>query len=245
MAFQWLRKAVQLISDLVNINDLKVYLSMPDAGKGRDLAASFGRDFLEYLEGAGEEELAVSVSAEIEKNEFLDWSFLEPLPDKAFVGFYRNVPPSIGNDPHSPSYLHMSYVDDVNNEWLIHGTNDATAIESKGFTRGAWDYTTLGLTRHFVESVKSGGFNFALFATAFDEETILGYGKEAVVFRASGIQVFHYGDNQPQVIFVGNTAHSINGIYRSSYGDYYTTIDGEEFSGSMGECANWIIKNST
>jgi hypothetical protein len=35
------------------------------------------------------------------------------------------------------------------------------------------------------------------------------YGNEAVIFRASGIRTEHYGDEEPQVIFYGNTARDI------------------------------------
>lgn len=239
-----LHKAIQLVADLTDLDSLKSYLTLSDADKGRDLAANFGQDFLEYLESAGEEELAAAAQAEIEKNEFLDWPFLEGLPDKVFVEFLQNLPAGILEDPNSPTYLTVDFERDVEDEWLIHGTNNASDIESGGFTRGVWDYTTLSLTTHFVDSVKTGGFNFAFYADKFHESDVLAYGKEAVVFQASGIETWHHGDQQRQIIFLGSTAHDIHAIQRSSYGDFYASLGEEEFVGSLQECANWIMERA-
>jgi hypothetical protein len=238
-----LKRAIEIIADLTELDYLKDYLNMSPAAKGRDLAANFGQDFLQYLFSAGEEELAALVSAEIEKNEFLDFSFLETLPDKAFEGFLGNLPSDISDDPQSPTYLFMDFIRDVANEWLIHGTNDAESIEANGFTRGVWDLASLGLTTQLVDKVKTGGFNFAFYATSFHEKEVLAYGKEAVVFRASGIEVDHYGDQQRQIIFLGNTATDIHSINYSS-GIYYVMINDVEFEGTLKECADWIMENA-
>lgn len=239
-----LKRAIGIIAELTDLDALKSYLTMPPASKGRDLAANFGQDFLEYLLHTGEEDLAAVVQAEIDKNEFLDFPFLETLPDKAFVGFLQNLPEVLTEGPHAPTYLFLDYTQDVADEWLIHGTNSAAAVESEGFTRGVWDYATLGLTTWFKDEVKSdGGFNFAFYAQKFSESDVTAYGKEAVVFMASGIETWHYSDQQRQIIFLGATAHDIHAIQRSSYGDYYASLGEEEFTGSMQECANWIMEN--
>lgn len=237
-----LKRAIAIIADLTDLDSLKAYLTMSDVDKGRDLAANFGQDFLEYLQGAGEEDLALAVGAEIEKNEFLDWPFLETLPPKVFVGFLQNLPMGILEDPQSPTYLTVDYERDVEDEWLIHGTNNAKEIELDGFTRGVWDFSSLALTTHLVDSIKTGGFNFAFYAEKFHESDVLAYGKEAVVFQATGIETWHHGDQQRQIIFVGNTAHEIHAIQRSSYGDFYASLGEEEFTGSLQECANWIME---
>jgi hypothetical protein len=237
-----LRKAIELVADLTDLDALKDYLTMSNADKGRDLAANFGQDFMSYLEDAGEEEV-VAVQAEIDKNEFLDFSFLKTLPDEVFEGFLGNLPPDIASDPNSPTYLFMDFERDVDNEWLIHGTNDAGSIEANGFTRGVWDLCTLGLTTCFVDKVKTGGFNFGFYATSFHEREVLAYGKEAVVFRASGVEVYHHGDQQRQIIFLGNTATDIHSISYYS-GSYYANINDVEFEGTLKECADWIMENA-
>jgi hypothetical protein len=66
------------------------------------------------------------------------------------------------------------------------------------------DMTRLGLTTWFNDNAKGrGGYNFAFPANRFNEYQGKQYGKECVLFRASGIQVYHYGDEQHQVIFWG------------------------------------------
>lgn len=50
------------------------------------------------------------------------------------------------------------------------------------------------------------GYNFAFPADAFDSDTGHLYGDFPVLFRASGIEVSHYLDNDHQVIFWGDSA---------------------------------------
>jgi hypothetical protein len=106
----------------------------------------------------------------------------------------------------------------IKNQWLIHFTKDAEAIQSDGFKYGVDDMTRLGLTTRLGEFDKQyGGYNFAYTLSDFpryaksdqgwrDEYK---YGDEVVVFNASGIRVWHHGDGEPQVIFYGNTAKNI------------------------------------
>jgi hypothetical protein len=132
----------------------------------------------------------------------------------------------IKNDtlPIDPSeYPAWSYFDDrptiVKNQWLIHFTNEADDIAMNGFKYGVDEITKLGLTTYLSQIDKEyGGFNFAYLLSDFNRYGKAGfgsrggeykYGKEAVIFRASGIKTYHYGDEEPQVIFYGNTAKNI------------------------------------
>lgn len=117
----------------------------------------------------------------------------------------------------------------VKNQWLIHFTNNADDIAKKGFKFGVDDMTKLGLTTHLGEfDKKYGGYNFAYLLSDFTRYGRRGhystqeykYGKEAVVFNASGIKVWHYGDEEPQVIFYGNTARNIIPITSGNNKDY-------------------------
>lgn len=118
-----------------------------------------------------------------------------------------------------PSFLHMSYEGIVKNQWLIHKTNDPEGICSSGFTIGMHDLSRLGLTTYFKDSGKMGGYNFAFLASDAgryaDNDR---YGKHAVMFRASGIKVYHYADEEYQIIFKGSDAHDIIPIYNGDYG---------------------------
>lgn len=112
-----------------------------------------------------------------------------------------------------------SYFDDtaklVKNQWLIHFTDDADGIARDGFKYGVSDMTKLGLTTSLGEFEKKyGGYNFAYKLSDFrryggHSDSRFKYGKEAVIFRASGLQLWHHGDQEPQVIFYGNTAQNI------------------------------------
>jgi hypothetical protein len=61
---------------------------------------------------------------------------------------------------------------------------------------------------------KYGGYNFAFTLNKFLKSQLkrsdeFKYGKEAVLFRASGIEAWHIGDEEYQVLFYGNTAKNI------------------------------------
>ena len=120
------------------------------------------------------------------------------------------------------SYPTWYFFDDakvVKNQWLIHFTNDADSIAIEGFTRGVNEMDKLGLTTHFGDFYKKyGGYNFAYkvedYAKYAHSNRSFGgykfkYGKEAVIFNASGLRLWHNGDEEPQVIFFGNTAKNI------------------------------------
>jgi hypothetical protein len=116
-------------------------------------------------------------------------------------------------------YPAWTYFDDsvklIKNQWLIHFTNDAEGIERSGFKYGVNDITKLGLTLHLGDFEKEyGGYNFAFTLDKFLKSRLrwsdeFKYGKEAVLFRASGIEAWHIGDEEYQVLFYGNTAKNI------------------------------------
>ena len=128
-------------------------------------------------------------------------------------------------------YPAWSYFDDrptlVKNQWLIHFTDNAEDVAMNGFKYGVDDMTKLGLTTHLGEfDKKYGGYNFAYLLSDFPRYARGGrrggykYGKEAVVFNASGIKTWHYGDEEPQVIFYGNTATNIIPIIKGENADW-------------------------
>lgn len=115
----------------------------------------------------------------------------------------------------APSFLYFNTPELIKNQWLIHFTkDDAQAIQADGFTKGVDDLTTLGLTTHIYEEDKPGGYNFAYHLGDFLRygSSHYGgwkYGKSAVMFRASGLRMWHSGDEEPQVIFWGADAKDI------------------------------------
>lgn len=114
-----------------------------------------------------------------------------------------------------PAWSYFDSPQLVKNQWLIHFTKDARSIAAEGFRYGVNEIDKLGLTTSLGEFEKKyGGYNFSYLLSDFQRYGYKGHGKykygdEAVIFRASGIKVWHHGDEEPQVIFYGNTATDI------------------------------------
>lgn len=213
---------------------LKHYFSMSDEEKKSSLPHEyyyFLRDWMEeedvelelpkntFIGGDGEE-----FEEEMHDYEMAEWLEREH-PDKAkqfadylFRKIENNELPI--NDADYPAWSYFeSDPEIVKNQWLIHFTKDAQSIAKEGFKYGVDEMTKLGLTTHLGEfDKKYGGYNFAYLLRDFEKYGRSGsgygnqkykYGKEAVIFRASGIKLWHYGDEEPQVIFYGNTANTI------------------------------------
>jgi len=203
--------------------------------------------------------------ASLNPRAFFDWLNLEGIEtdldsDDPFEADLSTVPESILDryleseswreeilDVDHPSWDCMKYGKIVKMEWLIHFTDDAHAIARNGFTFGVDDLSKLCLTTHLSKASKSrGGYNFAFTA---DYKSKLkpnryggtNYGSEAVMFRANGIEVWHYGDEEYQVIFKGSTARDIIPIWESDgqwfAGDYNKGFD------SLIDSVSWIENN--
>lgn len=118
-----------------------------------------------------------------------------------------------------PTFLYMDYVGDVKNQWLLHfvtGKNTAEKIYNQGFRKGVTDKTRLGLTNWLSdeEKTQTNTYNFAFDPNDLrhDEQLMADltkrriYGEQCIMFRASGIKVYHEADNQLQTIFNSNQA---------------------------------------
>ena len=151
-----------------------------------------------------------------------------------------------------PTWNYMKYSSIVKNQWLIHFSNDAKsiALEQK-FSRGVDDYTRLGLTKHLSkEQKKYGGYNFAYLLSDYKlhgkDRGRYKYGTGAVLFKASGVKVWHYGDAEPQVIFWGPSAFDIVYVKEDrNTGDYYvySRKNNSPFSGDFDDCVDWVTNN--
>lgn len=170
-------------------------------------------------------------------------SFADSLFDK-INRFDLNIPDS--------EYPAWSYFDDpklIKNQWLIHMCNDSYKIAREGFKYGVDEVDKLGLTTHLGQFEKKyGGYNFAY--TLYDfkkygkDRDGYKYGDEAVIFRASGVRLWHHGDEEYQTIFYGNTAKNIIPIdsYEGEYritGDLKTLYKSEKIE----DIAYWLDRN--
>jgi hypothetical protein len=253
---------------------LKDYLSMPEEKKKEYLPHEYSYLFDDFLietdtEFEKPKETRPSNYADepdeevdmFETNyELINW--LEKNNKQLFDSFadylynrikYNDLP--IGDEEY-PAWSYFSdSVQLVKKHWLIHFTDDADGIAKEGFKYGVDDMSKLGLTTRLGEFEKKyGGYNFAYTLDDFvrygrnnNRSRGYKYGKEAVVFKASGIKVYHYGDEEPQVIFYGNTANNIIPITSGEEADWaiYSTKNGEILfeNNNLEVVVKWLVNN--
>lgn len=145
--------------------------------------------------------------------------------------------------------------------WLVHFTNDADSIAQEGFRYGVDDMTKLGLTTWFKnegDMKRHGGYNFAVIAGSRDMNNIARqrkYGKQIVLFQNSGVQMYHHGDEEYQIVFNGADVDPrsiivIKSGQEADWGVYVhpnkrnrypreTLFEAE----SLEACVEWAIKN--
>lgn len=135
--------------------------------------------------------------------------YIEWFPDSTIERLNKDIGREVQNEHRgdAPSFLFFGQPELVRNQWLIHFTNTPYEVQQEGFTVGTHDLEHLGLTVFTPKSQKGGGYNFAYSVEDFlQNESSYGwrkYGAHAVMFRASGLQMWHHGDKENQVIFWG------------------------------------------
>jgi len=154
-----------------------------------------------------------------------------------------------------PSWMTMEFNRIVKNEWCIHFCFDAYSIAREGFKWGTDDIGRLALTGAGLKKPAEGyNFAFPIGERHIDRNT---YGsinpvtrergsQEAVIFQTSGVEVYHEGDAQNQVVFWGPNAKNFIPIkYDREVGDWciYGNKGQVLKSGSPSEILNWVLDN--
>ena len=226
--------------DIVYLTD---YFKMPDSKKIEYLPHEHPYFFRDFLEETGTDFEEPSEYTDVDGEDVFMFeddmeliSWLDKNNKELFTEFGEYLFNKIKNNElliPDEDYPAWSFFDDtpelIKNQWLIHFTKDAYGIAENGFKYGVDDMSKLGLTTRLSEfDKKYGGYNFAYTLGDFERYARSGsygdkykYGGEAVVFNASGIKVWHYGDGEPQVIFYGNTAKNIIPIRFNYDDDFY------------------------
>lgn len=118
----------------------------------------------------------------------------------------------------APAFMFFSRPRLIKNKWLVHFSDNAYAIAKDGFKYGTQELDRLAYSGcGDIENKFGEGYDFAYDAiSATDVFTIVDrnvktpkYGNEFVLFQASGVEVFHDGDQENQVIFYGPSAKNI------------------------------------
>lgn len=164
------------------------------------------------------------------------------------------------DDPaEAPTWAHMMLAQDKlvkRTTWLIHFSDDAYSIRSKGFRYGIDQMDKLGLTTYYTTKAKEGGgYNFAVEANSRYADAIARdhkYGRDAVMFQNSGVKAWHHGDEESQIIFWGKDVNPRDIIYLSSDGSEWTVHsrvalrNGADvlFRGDFEDAVGWVMRNA-
>lgn len=242
---------------------LKDYLNQTDAEKGAELAGLMPHVFAEWAREefepgeTGSDELDAFLRDEIESWDVDFWSLDPKIKERFFqMGGWENHASSVID---MPSWHYMDFRNIVKNQWMIHFTDDADGVACGGFKYGMDDVTRLGLTTYYKNTAKPGGYSFAYDIGNWERYAHgrhgFKYGDEAVMFKASGVRVDHYGDQEEQIIFWGDTAKDIVPLTEGYYGGWYANgigkggreegeggEEGEAFD-SLSEAVDWVYNN--
>jgi hypothetical protein len=253
-------KLKSLISEHIS-NDLiylKKYLTMPEAERKEELANEYPHFINTWLRNNEDipEYVALSKNEQMDDYEKVEWlkqkdvSEYQIFIDWLYEKIHKIDPP--------PTFLAMEYQSIVKNQWLIHFSNNATDIwREQKFSLGVEDYDKLGYTTYYGESSKKyGGFNFAYRIQDFSkygrsrgygDKNGWKYGNEAVMFISSGIMVWHWGDEERQVIFRGNEAKNIV-LLEYMDGEWGVTRKDSSFqviykTEKLEDLVDWVVAN--
>lgn len=108
----------------------------------------------------------------------------------------------------APSYLFLRDAELVASDtWLVHFSDSARSVAAQGFTRGFSDMGRVAHTRRPLSGAGPlVGWNFAFqpLSKHAERAALEGhYGASAVLFRSGGVEVWHAGDGERQVLFWG------------------------------------------
>ncbi len=140
----------------------------------------------------------------------------------------------------------------VKNQWMIHFTEYAEDIAKDGFTHGVYDIERLGITSSVSDFEKKyGGYNFAYdvndYKRYYRDRWSNKYGSEAVLFRCSGVELWHHGDEEPQIIFWGDRAKNIIPITECGEEAPYCVTSVKTgniiYEGEFEEVVDWVLAN--
>lgn len=169
--------------------------------------------------------------------------FLNMLEENNLCDHFVSEMQSIVDYYELPSWCTMDFNGIVKNEWCIHFGSDSESIAKEGFTGGTPEIEHLAYTNAGAQK-PSAGYNFAFFindrSVDYNE-----YGDEAVIFRTSGVEIYHYGDNQNQVVFWGPNVKSFIPIHQDN-GDWVVYGQNGQVlvrCGRPSEIALWATEN--
>ena len=177
------------------------------------------------------------------EDESLIEMFLNMLEENNLCDHFVSVMQDIVVYYELPSWCIMDFNRIVKNEWCIHFGSDSENIAREGFTGGTPEIEHLAYTNAGTQK-SSAGYDFAFLINDRSVD-YNGYGDEAVIFRTSGVEIYHYGDNQNQVVFWGPNVKSFIPIHQDN-GDWVVYGKNGQVlvrCGRPSEIALWATEN--
>lgn len=255
------KKALNEYLDKDYMVPLKKFLAMDDAEKAWECAGKLPwllRDYLESNKNAYET-IEHMIEQDKVPEDILQWDDYE-MAEALSEYFETDLKPfcedfiqyvSYHGDTEVPLFCAADFRREVHNEWLVHMTSSSNipGLYKEGFSYGV-DIDNLAYTPGIgTTNYKYGaGYDFAFDADDASVAEKSGYGDCAVLFQASGIQIYHWGDEQYQVIFYGPSARNLIFLFQDNEtGMWY--VDSEitgrklvEFE-SLEFLVQWCISN--
>lgn len=141
-----------------------------------------------------------------------------------------------------PLYITYNYEGDVENDWVVHFTETKDTqnniLESKCF-HGITNMYNLAITAATKDPYDEDGYCFGFDLDHIYENFKNGYphyGEYGILFKTSGINLYHNGDQETQTIFIGNQVSNLIPFYydiktKEFYNENNTirTTNSEEF----------------
>ena len=142
-----------------------------------------------------------------------------------------------GDNPHDlvpylmPLYLTFNFEGVVENDWIIHFTSEEDTqkeILESGHFIGIPNLNNLAISAGNEESWAEDGycFGYDIHDVYYNfQNNGVSYGEYGILFRASGIKLYHNGDEELQTVFIGNQVKDMVAFDYDSKTKMFSTKD--------------------
>lgn len=255
------KKALNEYLDKDYMVPLKKFLAMDETDQAWECACKLPWLFRDYLQNNIDIYETIEQMIEQDKvpEDILQWDDYE-MAEALSEYFKTDLKPFCEDfiqyvtrygDTEVPLFCVADFRREVHNEWLVHMTSSSNipGLYKEGFSYGV-DIDNLAYTPGIgTTNYKYGaGYDFAFDADDASVAEKSGYGDCAVLFQASGIQIYHWGDEQYQVIFYGPSARNLIFLFQDDETKMWY-VDSEitgrrlvEFE-TLGFLVQWCISN--
>ena len=240
---------------------LRSFMNMDESDQAWECAARMPWLFMEFIDSNEDiyETIQTMIVEEKVPEDIFEWEDYEAA-EKLSEFFKTDLRPYCEDfieyctnhgETDVPLFCAADFRREVHNEWLVHMTSsdNIPSLYKEGFTYGV-DIDNLAYTPAIgTTNYKYGpGYNFAFYAEEASVAEKSGYGDCAILFQASGVEIYHWGDQQHQIIFYGPSARNLMFLFQDD-GTNMWYVDSEITGRRLVEFDNleflvtWCINN--